>query len=409
MDKKINRYIKIYPWFSGLTGDLLFYIAVDTLFLTIVKEFTASEIVSILSISQLVGIALQFPLLFVMKKIGNTASIRIGALLLLLSALLTTVGKTYFLVLLGRIFHDASGIMKSASVVALENNLDVAEKRDDFIRIRTSANTVYSLITMLISFVASYMFSLNPYFPMIGCITTCTIGFVLSLLIKDCSDYNKIPRQKKSKSKVKINYGGFVIISMLVYAIFYQVVGNGQNEGKLFIQQHLLLDFDVKKTALIIGAIVCVSRIIRVLSNIVFAKLYKKYQAKSGIVLTTMLCSSICFILFGSFIPQIIAKILVMGLGYTIILFVRDPFNLYIQDVLFENTPKEQHQTLLTTLSFGVKIFGAGSGLIFSAILVKSPMIVVMSIVFVIAVIETILSLILYRAIMKGSKKPKEA
>jgi hypothetical protein len=299
--------------------------------------------------------------------------------------------------------------MKSASVVALENNLDVAEKRDDFIRIRTSANTVYSLITMLISFVASYMYSLNPYFPMIGCITTCTIGFVLSLLIKDCSDYNKIPRQKKSKSKVKINYGGFVIISMLVYAIFYQVVGNGQNEGKLFIQQHLLLDFDVEKTALIIGAIVCVSRIIRVLSNIVFAKLYKKYQAKSGIVLTAMLCSSICFILFGSFIPQIIAKILVMGLGYTIILFVRDPFNLYIQDVLLENTPKEQHQTLLTTLSFGVKIFGAGSGLIFSAILVKSPMIVVMSIVFVIAVIETILSLILYRAIMKGSKKPKEA
>ena len=262
---------------------------------------------------------------------------------------------------------------------------------------------------MLISFVASYMFNLNNYLPMIGCITTCTVGFILSLLIKDCSDYNKISRKKINGAKVKINYGGFIIIAMLAYAIFYQVVGNGQNEGKLFIQQHLLLDFDVEKTALIIGAIICVSRVIRVLSNVVFARFYKKYQAKCGIVLTTMLCVSIGFILFGSFIPQIIVKILVMSIGYTIILFVRDPFNLYIQDVLFENTPKEQHQTLLTTLSFGVKIFGAGSGLIFSAILVKSPMIVVMSIVFVIAVIETILSLILYRAIMKGSKKPKEA
>ena len=40
----IRRFIKIYPWFTGLTGDLLFYIAIDTLFLTIVKSFSAAQI-----------------------------------------------------------------------------------------------------------------------------------------------------------------------------------------------------------------------------------------------------------------------------------------------------------------------------------------------------------------------------
>ena len=40
MERKLSRFVKLYPWFAGLTGDLLFYIAIDTLFLTVVKELT---------------------------------------------------------------------------------------------------------------------------------------------------------------------------------------------------------------------------------------------------------------------------------------------------------------------------------------------------------------------------------
>jgi hypothetical protein len=126
-----------------------------------------------------------------------------------------------------------------------------------------------------------------------------------------------------------------------LYSLFYSVVSNGQNEGKLFIQHNILLDFDIEQTSLIIGAIVCVSRIIRVISNVIFEKLYKKYLNKIGIALPVLLCTSIALLLFGSFIPQIIVKILVMAVGYTIILFIRDPFKLFIQDVIFANTPKE--------------------------------------------------------------------
>ena len=54
MEKKIKRFCKLYPWYIGFTSDLLFYIAIDTMFLSFVKEFTAAEIVSITSIAQLV-------------------------------------------------------------------------------------------------------------------------------------------------------------------------------------------------------------------------------------------------------------------------------------------------------------------------------------------------------------------
>ena len=399
LEKSANRFLKIFPWYSGLTGDLLFYIAIDTLFLSLVKNFSPAEIVSIASFSQLICIALQFPVLFIIKKIGNTASVRTGAFFLLLSAVTITFGKSYLLVLLGRVFHDVAVIFKSASIVALENNLEMLDRKDEFVRYRTKANTVYAVITMLISFVASFMFNLNNYLPMIGCITTCLVGFILSLLMSDRTSFNKIRYKNRSGAKVKIRYDRIIIISVILYALFYSIVTNGQNEGKLFIQQIVLLDFGVDDTALIIGAIICVSRIIRVLSNVVFEKLYKKYLNKMGIALPLLLGIAIALILFGSFIPAILVRIIVMAIGYTIILFIRDPFKLYMQDVVFTHTEKEQHQALLTVLEFGVKIATAGIGLIFSGILLHYPMIAVIAIMLAISVVEIILGVILYRYI----------
>ena len=409
MDKRVNRFLKLYPWYSGFSGDLLFYIAIDTLFLTVVKNFSPAEIVSITSLSQLFCIALQFPVLFVIKKIGNTASVRTGAFFLLTSSVFITFGKSYYIVLIGRVFHDVAAIFRSASIVALENNLDMVDQRRDFVKLRTSANTVYAVITMLISFVASFMFNLNNYLPMVGCITTCAVGFILTMFMRDCSDYNKIAYKSKKRAGVKVSYNKVIIITVVLFAIFYSIVTNGQNEGKLFIQQQILLDFNVDTTALIIGAIICASRIIRVVSNLVFVKLYEKYQAKMGVALPVLLASSIGLLLFGSFIPFVAVKIVVMGVGYTIILFIRDPFRLYIQDVVFAITPKEQHQTLLTVLEFGVKIATAGIGLAFSAILLSYPMIVIIAIMFAIAIIEIVLSIVLYRAILNGKAAQKSS
>ncbi len=403
--KDIDRFIKAYPWYAGFTGDLLFYIAIDTLFLTIAKNFSAAQIVSLSSFSQFACIALQFPVLYIIKRIGNTASTRMGAFFLLLSAIFITFGKSYYFVLLGRIFHDVAAIFRTASYVALANNLDLIDRRKDFVRLRAAANTIYSILTMLIAFVASYMFNLNHYLPMMGCIASCLIGFILSFLIKDYSDYNKIAY--KNKEKVKVHYSRFVVLAIVVYSLFYPIVSNGQTDGKLFMQQQILLDFNVDNTSLIIGAIVCISRIIRVFSNVIFAKLYYKYQEKLGIALPVMLSCSIGFMLFGSSIPQVFVKITVMAIGYTIILFARDPFRLYMQDVIFNNTPKEQHQTLLAMLEFGVKLATAGMGLGFSAILINYPMIVVMAIMLVASTVNIVLSIKLYRMVLIEQSKCK--
>lgn len=406
MNKKSDRIRKVYPWYWAFEGDLLFYIAIDTLFLTVVKNFSSAQVVSLASVSTFVCILLQFPLLGIIRKIGNTASVRCGSIFLLLSAIFITVGPNYWMILLGRVFHDVAGIFRSASVVALENCLDDTDSRGEFVKIRTQGSIIYSIITMLISFVASLMFNFNHYLPMIGCITTCLIGFILSFFIVDYTKYNKL--NFKKKEKVRISYSKFVVLAIAVFGLFYPVVTSGQSDGKLFIQQNLLAELSVDDTSLIIGGILCISRIVRVVSNMLFVKIYQKYRLTMGVLLTCSLGLSIALLLFGSFITPLLFRIIVMALGYVIILFIRDPFKLYIQDILFDHTQKEQHQTLLTLMEFSVKIGTAGTGFIFTLVLLNYSMVVVMAITLVIAIAEILLSIWLYRLVLKHNTEITE-
>ncbi len=402
-EQNLIKFNKLFPWFAGLSGDLLFWAAIDTLFLTVVKNFNASQIVSLTSISLITCILLQIPLLNIIKKIGNTKSVRLGSLLLLISSILLTLGTNYIIVVIGKILYEVAFTFQNMINVVLKNNLELQNRENEYIKFRTNANTIYAIATMIISFVASFMFNINNYLPMIGCITFCFVCFVLSFNMIDYSNNNCIKGKtyKENKDKLKkINYSKIVLFIIISYGLFYPIVNSGQSNGKLFIQQELLKNFNVEKTALIIGLILCISRIVRVISNILFNKIYIKYKNKVGVILSFILSLSLCLMLGGYFISfSIILKILVMSLGYIIILFIRDPFKVYMQDLALKKAEKEQQQSLLTTLELSRKIVRAIISLSFTVILVNNPMIIVITILIILSIVEIFISLKLYKMI----------
>lgn len=403
------KFNKIFPWYSGLSGDLLFWIAIDTLFLTIVKNFNELQIVSLTTVSLITCILLQVPLLKIIKKIGNTNSVRIGSLLLLVSSLLLTFGQNYIIIVLGKIFYEIAFTFQNMANAVLKNNLELQNRNDEYIKIKTKANTIYAIVTMIISFVASIMFNLNNYLPMFGCIAFCLICFLLSFYIVDYSKYNKIKEEIKIKSKTKINYTKLIIVLILSYGLFYPIVNSGQSNGKLFIQQELLLNFDVEITALIIGAILCISRIIRVISNIAFNKIHSKYKEKVGVILPILLSISIILMIIGSFIRNsTMLKFGIMSLGYIIILFVRDPFKVYMQDLALRNVGKAKQQSLLTTMELSRKIGRAIMSFSFIIILMNNPMITVIAILFILSIIEILVSIKLYKLVVNGKEVKSE-
>lgn len=406
-EKKLNRFNKVFPWFAGLSGDLLFWVAIDTLFLTVVKKINASQIVSLTSISLITCILLQIPLLNIIKRIGNTKSVRLGSLLFLMSSILLTFGTNYIIIVIGKILYEIAFTFQNMINAVLQNNLELQNRENEYIKFRTNANTIYAIVTMIISFVASMMFNINNYLPMIGCITFCFICFLLSHNMIDYSNNDcvkdKTFEKKKDKPK-KINYSKIVLFIIISYGLFYPIVNSGQSNGKLFIQQELLKSFDVEKTTLIIGAILCVSRIVRVISNITFNKIHKKYKDKVGYVLPLLLSLSLCLMVVGYLITySIILKILIMSFGYVIILFIRDPFKVYMQDLILKKSEKEQQQTLLTTLDLSRKVVRAIMSLCFTAILVNNPMIAVITILFILSIIEILVSIKLYKLVISGN------
>lgn len=98
-----------------------------------------------------------------------------------------------------------------------------------------------------------------------------------------------------------------------------------------------------------------------------------------------------------------VIKFGIMSLGY--ILFVRDPFKVYIQDVALRNADKNSQQTLLMAMELSRKIVRTIISLSFTAILLKSPMLLVISILVVLSIIEIFVSLYLYKMIIDKKEK----
>lgn len=393
----INKFIKIYPFLKGFTDDLLFFIAIDTLFLTVVKGLSAQEIVLLTTISSFFSIICRLLLIKVIRKIGNTYSVRLGMSLLLISAIFITFGTNYFWLILGKIIYEISWVFKDMENVMLKNNLTVIGKENEYAKIANKGMIVYAFLTFIVSLTSGIIFNINPYLPMIICILICIVANIIYFFMKDVSN-NNITNYNVTKNK-KIKLSKIIIVILISYAIFFGVVTAGQQNSKLLIQYELSDLYNTTKVSLYLGIIVAFSRIARLLSTIVFGKVYSKLKDKSMIVLAIMLLGAFLFIMLGYFCPITYLKFLLMSVGFCLILSARDPFRLYTQDVVLKITTPEEHQVAISYIQFARKVGTTMCSLVISAILLKWPLIYVIFGISILAIIEIIITLKLYKMI----------
>ena len=100
LDKRIKLSNKLFPIFYGLSSDLIFFIAINTLFLTQVKGLSSSEINFMATIGTLVSLFFYLSSHKIIKKIGNLTSIKLGTFLILIASILFTISKhiTFFII-----------------------------------------------------------------------------------------------------------------------------------------------------------------------------------------------------------------------------------------------------------------------------------------------------------------------
>ena len=384
--KKIERSIKIYPIFASFTGDLIFFVPIDTLFLTLVKGLNASQITAMTMVALIVCILSQKVILSTVKKIGNVNSLRLGTILLLIAAFILTFGKSFILMLLYKTINEIAFMFLNMDEIILKSNLNAVNRKADYYKIRNKSKIMYSIITLLTALVAGKLFNINRYLPMYLSI----IVYILLLGIAFMYYEAKNEEQKEIKlNNMKIKITSTIFLVIISNAVFYSIIKMGQNNSKLFMQYDFQKYLSIEMVTYYITTIVFISRIARLIGNIIWGKIYLKIKDKTSIALTICLCLAFLLLIIGHYINvPFIYKVIVMSLGFFLILAIRDSFQIYIEDVALNITNKEEQQKIIINIEvyrrFGTLILSA----VFTLILMKYELIVIEFILLGLSIIE---------------------
>ncbi len=403
--RKVMVSNSILPFFIGISGDLMFFIAISTLFLTVVKGLTAAQISLLSTVSNLSCILLQIPALKIIQKIGNEKAIRLGTIMLLCSSLLITFGNQYWVILIGYILYQPSFLFKKMDHVVLKSNLNYLKKGNDYIKVANQANIIYSAITMLIALVAGSMFATHHYMPMYFCISICFINVLLTFCIFDVSEEKQHVVEKK-KTETKTKFSKIASMTVIVFALLYSTINIGQGNTTLFIQYNLQEHFDIGITATYLSFIIVTSRIARILGNLIFKKVYPKLKDKVSILFSITTILAFAMVLIGSLLnSSIILKFVCMTIGFNLILAVRDPFDAYSSDLILKNTTEQQQQKAISYLQLARRIVETAINLVVSMLLLKIDLLYIIIGLMILAILGLAITRKLYKMVKEKSKK----
>lgn len=393
VNKKVKLSNKIYPYLVGMSDDLLFWSAINTIFLTTVKLFSASQISLLSAISSLVAILSQNIVLKIIKKIGNLKSVRLGLIMLFVSSIIITFGTSFITIAIGEVLYNIAFLFKGMDSVILKRNLKYLNDEDSFIEIQSQSSMIYAILTMIISFVAGFIFNINNYLPMIICIIICFVNIILSSFLYESKSQKEIVQ----KNNITFKWKKILFLIVLLYGLLYGTLETAQENGKIFIQYSLQDFMSVDKTAIYLSVILAFSRIARVLSNMFFSKMYRKIKNKFIITLNINLIIAISLLIVGNLIPSNIIGIVVMGLGFCMLLWTRDPIMNFLKNELLNNCCKENQQTAMLNFNLSRKIVRCILATLVSLLLLKVEIIYIMVILLILSLVYFFFVIKLYK------------
>lgn len=395
-EERINLSNKMYPLYDGLSKDLLFYIAIDTLFLSVAKGFSAFQISFLGVVPTFICILMQPILLKSVKKLGNVNASRVGTFMLLLSAILKTFGATFLVISIAQVLYDEAFVFKSMESISLRNNLEYQNNSPAYMRIRGASNTIYATATFIIAIVAGPLFNISPYLPMYLCITFCLITCILSFSFYEVKINNlqdKTEKKDKNKKNKKGKMSRIILMGLISNTIFLNVVVVGQQDSKLFIQYQLTDWYGITKTATYLSLIVASSRLVRIILNMAFNRYYIKFKNQVPIILSIILAIGFLSIILGAVLPlHNIIKVLLMALGFDLIIPMRDTFIIYMEDLMLKNTEKLEQQEVFANMEILRKLGKVSMNFLVSLLVIKLDLFYIMWIFLITAVIEAMLS-----------------
>lgn len=191
--------IKIYKKYKMFAYDLLFFYAIQVMFLTITKGLTMSQVMYISAFYSLCTVLWQIPANFISEKLGLKNSIVVGNILIAFYMFMYIFIDSYKLRLFFEIIGSLGFSLKSLSEgTLLYSSLRKLDQRSKFTKIEGKSNAKYYYYDAMASILSGFLFIINGYIPIILCFINVLIALKLSLGFK-----NIVREEKKESLKLK--------------------------------------------------------------------------------------------------------------------------------------------------------------------------------------------------------------
>lgn len=360
-DKKTNA--RLYPFYKMVSWDLLFYYPIIYLFLTQVKNFSASQVLLVDAFYIASCFVFQIPAGIFVEKIGKKNSLILANFLVSLSifALITT--KSYILLyisfLVCAIGYAIKGICETN---ILYDSLPKGKKRGKlYSKIDGIGTSRYYIADAITSIFAGFAFVINPYLPLILCLIFNIIATILSTKFKHT---NLLIEEKKNqglkqyfndlKEAVQFSIESKRILCLLIF--FGLLSGIYYNWGT--VRNGILTEIQLPEQyfGLVYALIQVIAAIFSKLSNLA----HKKFRNKT---LSVLGMSTVIFlILTGSLALGEInnIKIAIIICFYVLLGGIKGIFNVLIYRYLnnFTNTQIRTKLAIIRNVVYNIFTIG---------------------------------------------------
>lgn len=187
-----------------------------------------------------------------------------------------------------------------------------------------------------------------------------------------------------------------MIITILVYGLIYGTITVCQTNDKLFIQYELQDFLKSNSVTLVMSIILFLSRVSRLILNLIFEKIYDKFKNRTLYLIYFGLLISVSLFVIGKIFFTSIYSSIIMAIGFILLLALRDPTENLLSDILLKNTNKEDKEKAILYFQFMRRLVVFILSLIATMILVRYELIhlYIVFLIFIILYIFMVLKLL---------------
>lgn len=197
-----KRNMKLYPSYTKLACDYLFYYTIDFLFLTQIKHISASDVVLITSIKSIFSILLLVPANMIVEMLGRKNSIILGNIINCIYMIMFMLSTNFFGVIMAKFLSALAVSIKNIAEPSLLNaSIPPSRyKSNIFAKITAKGKSGYYILGAISKIIAGYLFAINGYLPFI-----CSLIFLIIVTVISTFYIEPINRKNKQYNKTLVN------------------------------------------------------------------------------------------------------------------------------------------------------------------------------------------------------------